>query len=166
MSRSRDTEEFHVLFDTLEVASTRRQPIKARRVRHGVARRLGRQHGAGARRGGHAASQVDRTAEPVTRPAYRAPRRDADPQAGQVVDGRRLSEIQDCRYQRSRLVGHQHHRVPDRLDEPNRRSRDVVGQFGEPAGDAFVLLGLQRLAQLGEPGKIRERDGHWACAGQ
>src|ERR1700731_4279011 len=85
-----------------------------------VARRLRDQHGTGMCHRGNTAGHIDRSTEPVTGTADCLSRRNAGPESRQTLLHRKVQQVENCSQQQSGFRTHEHHRVADRLNEPDR----------------------------------------------
>lgn len=105
------------------------------------------------------AIRLDRlSGRPIQSPALRTAVPHAIPacNGGRPCPLRGRKELYRYRGQSRRVGRQQHHRIPDRLDEPHRRGHHIRGQHIEPIGQRPRLAGGQLLPQRREPDRIGE----------
>ena len=121
---------------------------------------------AGTRHTRDAARNVNGATEPIARAAYRRSGGNADAQLREALCIRGCNQSQSGVQQRHRIGAYKHHRVPNRLDEPNGSDGDVAGKILQSAGELFQFLGRHRLTKAGESDEVSECHRNLTCTGQ
>ena len=134
----------------------RRRPGEPVGVSDRLARRLGHDHRTGTRHTRDAARNINGATEPIARAAYRRSGGNADAQLREALCIRGCNQSQSGIQQRHRIGAYKHHRVPNRLDEPNGSDGDVAGKILQSAGELFQFLGRHRLTKAGESDEVSE----------